>query len=153
MRPTAISRILRRALALAAVLTLAAGFTGLMSSPAQAAAWLCHSGFRDDNGDANSRDIDAVCYTAGSTDDNEVYADFRALGEHFIVCDHFPNGHATFAQLTVEGNGTATFYTAGGGDPCDDFNLSYSEGLSVSLKVCTSDTAGATCTRATGGIT
>ncbi|SDD75797.1 hypothetical protein [Glycomyces harbinensis] len=142
-----------RVLAVAAAVLLAA-VTVMLSSPAQAqvnaASWTCYAGGQSNNGDADSRDIWGSCEEAGS---GSVGAIFQALGEHFTVCDRFPNGHATFAQLTVEGNGTATFYTNGGGGDCDDFDLSFDEGLSVSLKVCTSDTAGATCTRATGGIT
>ena len=43
-------------------------------------------------------------------------------------------------EFTVKGDGTASFYGSGNAPTCTDFDLSFDEGLSVSLKVCTSDT-------------
>ena len=40
-------------------------------------------------------------------------------------------------EFTVKGDGTASFYGSGNAPTCTDFDLSFDEGLSVSLKVCT----------------
>ena len=143
-----IKRLLIATLSVLTAVGLTASFAVLIASPAQAEVvasyWNCGHGGQANNGDANSADVGGYCFDMDSTD-TQVSARFAALGEHFIVCDEFVNGHATFAQLSVEGNGTASFYTKGGGGVCDDFNLSFDEGLAVSIRVCTSDIAGAFC--------
>ncbi|WP_205327891.1 hypothetical protein [Glycomyces sp. YM15] len=142
----------RRCTAAAATALLLTG--ALAAAPAQAktdlrAPWTCSGGKNADNGDAGGVDVFATCSSSG----NRVSARFNANGEHLIVCDHYPNGYSTIARLTVEGNGTATYRSSGSGR-CTDFNLSFDEGLSASVEVCTAGTSDALCSgRSRGGVT
>jgi hypothetical protein len=147
------TRSLARRSTTAAAALLFAG-AALAAAPAQAQAelrapWSCSVGKNADSGDAGGVDVYASCSSSG----NRVSARFNANGEHLIVCDHYPNGHSTIARLTVSGNGTATYRSTGSGQ-CTDFNLSFDEGLSVSLVVCTAGTEDALCSgRSRGGVT
>jgi hypothetical protein len=142
-----------RSAALTGAAVLAFAGAALTAAPAQAEvgtmAWSCSGGKNPDSGDSGGVDVYATCSSSG----NRVSARFNANGEHFIVCDHYPNGASTVAYLTVAGNGTATYYSSGSGR-CTDFNLSFDEGLSAGVKVCTSDESSAVCSsRSTGGVT
>lgn len=137
--------------ALAGAAVLAFSGAALTAAPAQAEtrAWSCTKGKNPDSGDSGGVDVYATCSASG----NRVSARFNADGEHFLVCDHYPNGYSTYARLTVAGNGTASYYSSGSGR-CTDFNLSFDEGLAVSVEVCTADTSTAVCSgRSSGGVT
>lgn len=143
---------IRRAAALGAAVALALAGSALTAAPAQAEArflaWSCSGGKNADSGDAGGVDVFANCSASG----NRVSTRFNALGEHLIVCDYYPNGYSTIARLTVAGNGTATYYSSGSGQ-CTDHNLSFDEGLAVSVEVCTANTDDAVCSgRSTGGV-
>ncbi|MFD7532732.1 hypothetical protein ACFV8E_34880 [Streptomyces sp. NPDC059849] len=75
-----------------------------------------------------------------------VSATFYHSGEVLEVYDNFNNDHHTAAYLSVSGNGTARYFTG-------KHDLSFPEGLSMSLKVCTSMYDGAVCSGWIAGTT
>jgi hypothetical protein len=69
---------------------------------------------------------------------------FQAYGEWLTISDYHDNDRAAIVRLWVGGSGPAVFY--GNGDGTErDINLSYDEGQTVYLQVCTSDSANAVC--------
>jgi hypothetical protein len=69
---------------------------------------------------------------------------FDSYGEVIRIYDYFDNDRKTFAKVYVERSGTATWY----GDGQERvINESFSEGKSVGLEVCTSDSPNAVCSR------
>ena len=77
------------------------------------------------------------------TEDELVNATFRAYGEILRIKDWHNNGRPAIAKLWVGGSGPAVFYADGS---ITEYNLSYTEGQTVHLQVCTSDSPNAVCT-------
>ncbi|UYM06676.1 hypothetical protein [Solicola gregarius] len=72
-----------------------------------------------------------------------VAAQFLAEGERLIVYDDYDNDRSTVARLWVDGPGPEVFYSRGSRK---EFDLSYDEGDTVHLQVCTSDSLLTICT-------
>ena len=114
-----------------------------------AASWDCYGDSVPSSLDDGGRNMYSTCV---SSNDDRVTAYFYAYDEILSVCDWFPNGHNTIAKLTVGGE-TYT-YKSEGTNSCDaQFDLSFAEGQSVKLRVCTSSSSNAVCHTQTGGRT
>ncbi|UYM06675.1 hypothetical protein [Solicola gregarius] len=81
---------------------------------------------------------------AAKNDPIAVSATFEAYDEKLRIDDDFDNDRPTVVRLWVGRSGPAEFFSTGDGKT---FDLSYNEGQTVRLQVCTSDTRNATCTK------
>lgn len=105
------------------------------------ASWDCSGGGEYD---ADGRwNIVAYCERS---DRQFVLARFYPHDELLYVYDSFDNDRATVARLWVSGYGEAEFKTG-------PHNRSYPENLAMSLRVCTSSSSNAVCSRAYSGKT
>ena len=69
---------------------------------------------------------------------------FQAYGEWLTISDYHDNNRPAIVKLWVGGSGPAVFY--GDGDDSErPVDLSYDEGQTVYLQVCTSDSPNAVC--------
>jgi len=98
-----------------------------------------------DDGDAGGISISERAHQVPATG-QRVDAHFQALGENLIIQDGHDNDRAAVAKLWVGGNGPAVFYGKGDGTERIITRLSYAEGQTVHLQVCTSDAPNAVCT-------
>lgn len=136
-----------RAIKLLAVATFAAASTlpitgNATAAPEPRASWTYDYDRWSDDGDAGGVSIGDGAW---ADDYHQVEAEFHALGEWLYIWDQYPNGRDTVARLWVGGSGPAVFYGEGY-DTVRDVNLSYDEGQTVYLQVCTSDSPNAVCT-------
>lgn len=93
-----------------------------------------------DDGDAGGVSLTESIIDGEGT---SVAAQFRAHDEKLTVFDSYDNDRSTVARLWVDGTGPEVFYSRGA---YKKFDLSYDEGKTVHLQVCTSDNLLATCT-------
>lgn len=118
---------------------VAAGVLGsaaaLPGTAGATAGWESYGGDYDASDDSGGRNVFAGVEFSGDTSDY-YHASFRAYGEHLYLNDSYAEGEPIVVYLTVEGNGTARFEGEGDGDE----NLSFDEGLDVSIQVCIGDT-------------
>lgn len=135
----------RRTLAAAAFASLAMGVSGTAGAAGAepAGSWWegNHKAFQND-GDKGGRSLYESIDTIAE-DHTLVAASFRALGEHLTIYDFYDNDRPTIVKLWVGGGGPAIFYHS---DRVTEFDLSYAEGQTVYLQVCTSDSPNAACT-------
>ncbi len=75
-------------------------------------------------------------------------AEFWAYGERLEITDNHDNGRQAIAKLWVGGSGPAIFYANEGDKDAPErrIDLSFAEGQSVQMQVCTSDSSNAVCT-------
>lgn len=112
------------------------------ADPESRAAWVYDYDRWGDDGDAGGVSIGDGLW---ADDYHQVEAEFHALGEWLHIWDQYPNGRDTVARLWVGGSGPAVYY-GDGYDTVRSVNLSYDEGQTVYLQVCTSDSPNARCT-------
>lgn len=114
-----------------------------------ALAWNCTNGSAPSEDDSGGRDVWGRCENSNG---EWFGATFYAYGEIVWVCDYFPNGYRTHARLNVSGYPERVLESQGTSN-CTKHNLSYPEGLSVMIVVCSSYTSGAKCSQGVGGRT
>lgn len=140
----------QRSLIRRATMVAAAGAVGVLglsgtavadSSPP--ASWHSTGASWNDPNDKGGRSV----YEQGSklTNNEDIMGQFIAFGETLTIFDRHNNGHPAIVKLWVGGSGPAVFYGDGDGTTTE-IPLSYDEGQTVKLEVCTSDSAKAYCT-------
>ena len=114
-----------------------------------AAGWDCdRGGILESDRDSGGWDVYDGCTKSSG---GSVSAYFAAYGEVITICDNFPNGHATWVWVTVEGHGTDAYRSYGSDSCTTEPDPNYHEGKDVSIKVCTSNTDAAKCAVEYGG--
>ena len=86
--------------------------------------------------------------TVKYSNSDEVMAQFIANGEHLTIWDDHDNDRKAIVKLWVGTSGPAVFYAKGDGTETR-FNLSYDEGQTVKIQVCTSTSPNAQCSSGT----
>ncbi|MFC7878805.1 hypothetical protein [Isoptericola sp. NPDC057391] len=140
----------RRTLAAAAVgaagLGLLGGTAATAAPATTAASWNDYGADWDDPNDAGGISVyeKTVKYSNGES----VMAQFIARGEHLTIWDDHDNDRKAIVKLWVGRSGPAVFYAKGDGTETR-FNLSYDEGQTVKIQVCTSTSSKAQCSSGT----
>ncbi|MFD6178593.1 MULTISPECIES: hypothetical protein [unclassified Isoptericola] len=146
----------RRTLAAAAVGAAGLGLLGstaaaaaprpALDGVATAATW--HDSGASWNDPNDKGGISVYEKTSKSSTREDVMAQFIANGEHLTIWDHHDNDRKAIVKLWVGRSGPAVFY-AKGDDTETRFNLSYDEGQTVKIQVCTSTSPNAQCSSGT----
>lgn len=140
------NRTLRMLLVMAFAAVALVGLNGTAAADSEAnGGWEFDYSYDQNDGDKGGRSIkESAFYKGASTN----MAKFEAYGEVLKISYYFENDRRAIAKLWVGGSGPAIFYSDG--DMTDTrFNLSYDEGQTVYLQVCTSDHPNAVCTSKT----
>lgn len=142
------NRTLRMLLVMAFAAVALVGLNGTATADSDAKyTWVTDYDYRQSDGDKGGRSISETVYSPGEGGYNHNQANFHALDEVLHIRDEFDNGHPTVAKLWVGGSGPAVYYAKGWG--WSAYDLSYAEGQTVYLQVCTSDHPNAACTSKT----
>ncbi|MFE6971915.1 hypothetical protein [Isoptericola sp. NPDC057653] len=120
--------------------------TPVTSPRAAAATW--HDSGASWNDPNDKGGISVYEKTSKSSTGEDVMAQFIANGEHLTIWDHHDNDRKAIVKLWVGTSGPAVFY-ARGDDTETRFNLSYDEGQTVKIQVCTSTSPNAQCSSGT----
>ena len=118
---------------------------GAATADVEAQGWRIEEERGPNDGDAGGVSLRDELVNA---DFEDVEAHFAAKDEYLSVDDDFDNDRNTVARLWVGGSGPAVFYSQGG--DWTGFDLSYDEGQTVKLQVCTSASPNAVCTHVHG---
>ncbi|SKC34935.1 hypothetical protein [Krasilnikoviella flava] len=140
----------RRTLAAAAVGAAGLGLLGTTAATAApattAASWNDYGASWNDPNDAGG--ISVYEKTVKYSNSESVMAQFIANGEHLTIWDDHDNDRKAIVKLWVGKSGPAVFY-AKGDNTETRFNLSYDEGQTVKIQVCTSTSSQAQCSSGT----
>lgn len=113
----------------------------------QNATWSTDYSVEDSTPDKGGLNISERVYKYDGVDWDEVVGNFQAYDEQLRILDNHENGRPGVVKVWVGGSGPALYYAYSGDDGrLRELDLSFAEGQSIQMKVCTSDSPKAKCT-------
>lgn len=69
------------------------------------------------------------------------YGEFQSYGDHFVVCDMYPDGRGSYLQFHVPSTGRydGVYDTNGSGNSCGTANTNIGEGRYIEYRICMTD--------------
>ncbi len=66
------------------------------------------------------------------------YGEFTSYGDHFVVCDMYPDGYGAYLQFHVPSTGRydGLYDTNGSGNSCGTLNTNIGEGRYIEYRIC-----------------